>query len=90
MSTSDSSSPSNVIDLAVRGVLNERAYSSRELLAAVRHIGGGRFQPSAEVVAGRIAALAEAGLLAPLPGRGGKRSAGVRSAPAKRTSSVCC
>jgi len=57
------SSPSSVLDLAVLGVVSERARSERELIAAVRHIGGGRFQPTGDVVAGRIAALAEAGLL---------------------------
>jgi hypothetical protein len=66
MHASGWSSPSNVLDLAVLGVASERARSQRELLAAVRHLGGGRFQPTAEVVDGRIAALAEAALLVPL------------------------
>jgi hypothetical protein len=64
------SSPSNILDLAVLGVASERARSAPELLAAVRHIGGGRFQPTAEVVGGRIAALAEAGRLVPVAGEG--------------------
>ena len=63
MNASRWSSPRNIVDLAVLGVASERARSQRELLAAVRHIGGGRFQPTAEVVGWRIAALAEAGLL---------------------------
>jgi hypothetical protein len=62
MRSSGWSSPGNVVDLAVLGVASERAHSLRALIGAVRHIGGGRFQPTAEVVAGRIAALAEAGL----------------------------
>ena len=70
MSMAGWSAPSNVLDLAVLGVASERARSPRELLAAVRHIGGGRFQPTAEVVSGRIAALAEAGLLVPATDEG--------------------
>ena len=70
MEASSLPSPSQVLDLAVPGVASERARNQRELLAAVRHIGGGRFQPTAEVVGGRIAALAEAGLLVPVAGAG--------------------
>ena len=73
------SSPSNILDLAVLGVASERARSAPELLAAVRHIGGGRFQPTAEVVGGRIAALAEAGRLVPVAGEG----AGTRWRPSR-------
>jgi hypothetical protein len=74
MRSSGWSSPGNVVDLAVLGVASERAHSLRALIGAVRHIGGGRFQPTAEVVAGRIAALAEAGLLVPVAGEGADTS----------------
>jgi DNA-binding PadR family transcriptional regulator len=59
-------SPSDVLDLAVLGVVSEQPASAAELVAAVRRVGGGaRFEPTADVVNGRIAALARAGLLAP-------------------------
>jgi Putative AphA-like transcriptional regulator len=64
---SDSWSPGNVLDLAVLGVLSEQPASAPEVVASVRRVGGVSFQPTAEVVNGRIAALARAGLLAPAP-----------------------
>lgn len=56
-------SPSEVLDLAVLGVTSERARSAAEVVAAVKHIGAARFQPIADVIVGRVVALAEAGLL---------------------------
>lgn len=56
-------SPSAVLDLAVLGVTSERARTAAEVVAAVKHIGAARFQPITDVIAARIAALAEAGLL---------------------------
>jgi DNA-binding PadR family transcriptional regulator len=56
-------SPSEVLDLAVLGVTSERARSAAEVIAAVKHIGAARFQPTADVIVGRVVALAEAGLL---------------------------
>jgi len=61
-------SPSSVLDLAVLGVTSQRAQSAAEVIAVVKRVGGARFQPTAEVVAGRIAALVEAGLLVPMAG----------------------
>ena len=89
MEASSLPSPSQVLDLAVLGVASERARSARELLAAVRHIGGGRFQPTAEVGGGRIAALAEAACWCRRRARG-RRSAGGRRAPARPTSGARC
>jgi hypothetical protein len=61
-------SPGNVLDLAVLGVVSEQPASAPEVVAAIRRIGGGAgFQPTADVVNERIAALARAGLLAPAP-----------------------
>lgn len=59
-------SPRTVLDLAVLGVASERPRSRRELTVAVRHIGGRRFQPTVDVVAGRVGALVAAGLLVPV------------------------
>src|SRR5918996_3727623 len=56
-------SPSEVLDLAVLGVTSERARTAAEVVAAVKYIGARRFQPVTDVVVGRVAALAEAGLL---------------------------
>jgi hypothetical protein len=61
-------SPGGVLDLAVLGVTSERARTVAEVIAVVKRVGGLRFQPTAEVIAGRIAALVEAGLLTPAPG----------------------
>ena len=63
-------SPRAVLDLAVLGVVSERARTTTEVIAVVKHIGGTRFQPTADVIAGRIAGLAEAGLLVPAAGAG--------------------
>ena len=52
-----------VLDLAILGIAGERTRSAADLIAAVRRIGGRRFQPTGDVIAGRIAALVEAGLL---------------------------
>jgi Putative AphA-like transcriptional regulator len=62
-------SPSDVLDLAVLGVTSERARTASEVVAAVRRLGAARFQPITDVIVGRLAALAEAGLL--LPARSG-------------------
>jgi hypothetical protein len=68
MDAGDLLSPSNVLDLAVLGVASERARTTAEVIAVVKRLGGRHFHPTADVVAGRVAALAEAGLLAPAPG----------------------
>jgi Putative AphA-like transcriptional regulator len=56
-------SPREVLDLAVLGVTGERARTAAEVINVVKRIGGARFQPTADVIAGRVAALAELGLL---------------------------
>jgi hypothetical protein len=56
-------SPGEVLDLAVLGVTSERARTAAEVVAAVKQIGALRFQPITDVVVGRVAALAQAGLL---------------------------
>jgi hypothetical protein len=68
MEAGDLLSPSKVLDLAVLGVASERARTTVEITAVVKHVGGARFQPTADVIGGRVAALAEAGLLTPTPG----------------------
>jgi hypothetical protein len=60
-------SPSNMLDLAVLGTLSERARTAAEVVAIVKRLGGARFQPTSDVIAGRMAALVEAGLLSALP-----------------------
>ena len=60
-------SPSNLLDLAVLGILSERARTAAEVVGIVKRLGGARFQPTADVIAARMAALIEAGLLTPLP-----------------------
>ena len=46
----------------------ERAGADRdEVIALVKRLGGTRFQPTSDVIAGRIAALVETGLLSALP-----------------------
>ena len=63
---SGSWSPGDVLDLAVLGMVSEQPASTAEVVAAVRRVGGGaRFQPTADVVNGRIAALAGARMLVP-------------------------
>jgi DNA-binding PadR family transcriptional regulator len=57
-----------MLDLAVLGVVSERARTTAEVIAAIKRLGGARFRPTSDVIGGRIAALAEAGLLAALPG----------------------
>jgi DNA-binding PadR family transcriptional regulator len=52
-----------MLDFAVLGVVSERARTTAEVVAIIQRLGGARFRPTAEVVAGRIVALAEAGLL---------------------------
>lgn len=61
-------SPSDVLDLAVLGVASERACTAAEVISVVKRVGGARFRPTTDVIAGRIVTLAEAGLLTPLPG----------------------
>lgn len=70
MGAGKSPSPGRVLDLAVLGVTSERARTTAEVIAVVKRVGGTRFQPTADVIAGRVAALAEAGLLAPAPESG--------------------
>ena len=66
MISSDTWTPGHVLDLAVLGVVSEQPAGAPEVVAAVRRVGGGAsFQPTADVVHGRIAALARAGLLVP-------------------------
>jgi DNA-binding PadR family transcriptional regulator len=60
-------SPSDVLDLAVLGVASQRARTAAEVIGVVKRVGGARFRPTTDVIAGRIATLAEAGLLTPLP-----------------------
>jgi hypothetical protein len=67
MDADDLLSPSNVLDLAVLGVSSERARSTAEVISVVKRLGGARFLPTADVIAGRIGALAEAGLLVSTP-----------------------
>jgi DNA-binding PadR family transcriptional regulator len=67
MDACDFLSPRNVLDLAVLGVASERARTAAEVISVVKRVGGARFQPTADVIAGRIAALAEAGLLTSTP-----------------------
>jgi hypothetical protein len=64
---SDSWSPGKVLDLGVLGVVSEQPASAPEVVASVRRVGGVSFQPTADVVNERIAALVRAGLLAPAP-----------------------
>lgn len=56
-----------VLDLAVLGVVSEQARSAAEVITVVKRLGGGRFQPTSDVIAGRMGKLVEAGLLAPVP-----------------------
>jgi hypothetical protein len=56
-----------VLDLAVLGVVSERARTAAEVIAIVKRLGGVRFQPTSDVIAGRMAGLIEAGLLTPSP-----------------------
>ena len=67
MDACDFLSPRNVLDLAVLGVASERARTAAEVISVVKRVSGARFQPTADVIAGRIAALAEAGLLTSTP-----------------------
>jgi DNA-binding PadR family transcriptional regulator len=67
MDACDFLSPRNVLDLAVLGVASERARTAAEVISVVKRVGGARFQPTTDVIAGRIAALAEAGLLTSTP-----------------------
>ena len=79
--------PNDVLDLAVLGVTGERARTAQEIVAVVKRVGGPRFQPTGEVIADRVAALAEAGLVAPRPGRTSGEP--VRRRPVAPTSIVC-
>ena len=47
-------SPSNLLDLAVLGILSERARTAAEVIALVKRLGGARFQPTSDVIAGRL------------------------------------
>jgi hypothetical protein len=82
MSAGDLLSPSDVVDLAVLGVASERARTTAEVIAVVKRVGAGRFEPTVDVIGGRIAALAEAGLLTPMPdGASGGASREIRWRP---------
>ncbi len=59
----DTLAPREMLDLAILGVAGENARSATALIRAVQQIGGRRFEPTGDVIAGRIAALAERGLL---------------------------
>jgi hypothetical protein len=63
MSWASASAARLVLDLAILGMVGERARSTSALIAAARRVGGGRFQPTGDVIEGRIAALVETGLL---------------------------
>src|SRR5262245_25218346 len=63
MDAGDLLSPSEVLDLAVLGVTSERARTALDVVAAIKQVGAARFQPVTDVILGRMAALAEAGLL---------------------------
>ena len=76
MDACDFLSPRNVLDLAVLGVASERARTAAEVISVVKRVGGARFQPTADVIAGRIAALAEAGLLTSTPDAAPARASG--------------
>lgn len=67
MNGDESVSPSNVLDLAVLGVAGALARTTAQLVAGVKQIAGARFQPTTDVIAGRIAALSDRGLLTPTP-----------------------
>jgi DNA-binding PadR family transcriptional regulator len=60
-------SPDAVLDLAVLGLLSERPRTAAEVVAIIKRLGGARFQPTSDVIAGRMATLIEAGLLHALP-----------------------
>ena len=47
-------SPGIVLELAVLGVLSERARTAAEVIAIVKRLGGAHFQPTSEVIAGRL------------------------------------
>jgi Putative AphA-like transcriptional regulator len=82
MDAGDFLSPSAVLDLAVLGIASERARTAAEVISVVKRVGGVRFQPTADVIAGRIAALAEAGLLTSAPdGALGRTSGEIRWRP---------
>jgi Putative AphA-like transcriptional regulator len=82
MDAGDFLSPSAVLDLAVLGVASERPRTTGEVIGVVKRMGGARFQPTTDVIAGRIAALAEAGLLTPVPdGAPGRASREMRWRP---------
>jgi DNA-binding PadR family transcriptional regulator len=76
MDACDFLSPRNVLDLAVLGVASERARTAAEVISVVKRVSGARFQPTADVIAGRIAALAEAGLLTSTPDAAPSRASG--------------
>jgi hypothetical protein len=85
-------SPSNVLDLAVLGVSSERARTAAEMIGVVKRVGGARFQPTTDVIIGRIAALAEAGLLTSTAPDGAWGNVRWRSSAraGTRTCSGCC
>jgi DNA-binding PadR family transcriptional regulator len=74
-------SPSAGLDLAVLGLASERARTAAEVISVVKRVGGTRFRPTTDVIAGRIAALAEAGLLTTADGAPGPAPAEMRWRP---------
>jgi DNA-binding PadR family transcriptional regulator len=81
MGACDFLSPRNVLDLAVLGVASERPRTAAEVISVVKRVGGARFQPTTDVVAGRIATLAEAGLLTSTPDAAPAHASEVRWLP---------
>ena len=61
-------SSSTAVDLALLGLLAERARSLDELVGAVKVMGGDRFTPTAAFIEGRVADLIETGCLEWEPG----------------------
>ena len=63
MVASTTMSSSAAVDLALLGLLAERARPLEELIEAVKRMGGGRFTPTAAFVEGRAAHLIETGCI---------------------------
>jgi hypothetical protein len=60
-------SSNGAIDLALLGLLAEGPRSRRELVGAIKVVGGDRFTPTSAFIEGRIADLIESGYLEPQP-----------------------
>ena len=57
--------PTEVLDLAILGVVSDGGLPLEAVVKVVKRIGGPRFRPTAEVIAARVGALVEAGCLVP-------------------------